>query len=53
MGSAVGLRDDGRALRGMARVSRDAVQTRRLLALAAIYDESRCGVAAETAGVTL
>ena len=40
MGSAIGLRDDfdGSALRGLARASSGGNQTRRLLALAEIYD---------------
>lgn len=55
MGAAVGLRDDfdGKALRRLARGSRDADQTRRLLALAAVYDGESRSAAAEIGGVTL
>jgi transposase len=55
MGAAVRLRRDfdGKALRALARRSRDADQTRRLLALAAIYDGANRGAAAEIGGVTL
>ncbi len=44
---------DGRALRRLARVSRDAHQTRRLLALAVIYDGGRRSEAATVGGVGL
>ena len=44
---------DGAALRRLARASKDAGQTRRLLALAAIYDGGRRGAAAEVGGVGL
>ncbi len=55
MGAAVRLRGDfdGKALRRLARASRDADQTRRLLALAAVYDGSSRSAAAEIGGVTL
>ena len=55
MGAAVGLRDDfdGKALRRLARGSKDADQTRRLLALAAVYDGESRSAAAEIGGVTL
>jgi transposase len=55
MAAAVGLRKDfdGKALRGLARCSKDANQTRRLLALAAIYDGANRSTAAEIGGVTL
>src|SRR5580704_935869 len=42
---------DGPALRRLARQSRDAGQTRRLLALAAIYDGGSRSDAARTGGV--
>ena len=53
MGRALSLRDDfgGAALRRLARASRDADQTRRLLALAVIYDGGSRGDAAMTGGV--
>jgi hypothetical protein len=40
MGAAIALRDDydGARLRALAKASRDAGQTRRLLSLAVIYD---------------
>ena len=40
MAAAIGLRDDfdGPALRKLGRLTKDAAQARRLLALAAIYD---------------
>jgi len=44
---------DGPALRRLAKGSDDANQTRRLLALAAIYDGGRRGAAAEIGGVGL
>ena len=55
MASAVLLRSDfdGAALRRLARASKDAGQTRRLLALAVIYDGGRHGAAAEVGGVGL
>lgn len=54
MGAAVKLRDDydGSKLRALARQSEDANQTRRLLALALVYDGSRRCDAAEFGGVT-
>src|ERR1700752_4788345 len=50
---AVRLREDyeARHLRALAKVSRDANQTRRLLALAAIYEGSSRGEAARIGGV--
>lgn len=55
MGSAICLRDDfdGLALRGMARSSSSANQTRRLLALAEIYDGGSRTAAARIGGVGL
>ncbi len=55
MGAAVRLRGDfdGKALRCLARASRDADQTRRLLALAAVYDGQSRSAAAEIGGVTV
>lgn len=55
MGTAVRLRDDydGEGLRRLARASGDSDQTRRLLALAAIYDGGRRTEAAKIGGVTL
>ena len=55
MTAAILLRDDfdGSALRRLARQSRDAGQTRRLLALAAIYDGGSRSDAARTGGVGL
>jgi transposase len=55
MGAAVGLRGDydGAQLRGLAKRSVDAAQTRRLLALAAIYDGGSRSVAARLGGVGL
>lgn len=55
MGAAVRLRADfdGKTLRSLARRSKDADQTRRLLALAAIYDGESRSEAAEVGGVTL
>ena len=53
MGRALALRDDfcGADLRRLARASRDADQTRRLLALAVICDGGSRGEAANTGGV--
>ena len=53
MSAALRLREDygARDLRGLAKASRDAAQTRRLLALAAIYEGTSRGVAAEMGGV--
>lgn len=53
MGRPLALREDftGSDLRRLARVSRDADQTRRLLALAVIYDGGSRGGAAKTGGV--
>lgn len=55
MGAAIGLRDDfdGPALRDLAKRSRDAAQSRRLIALAEIYDGRRRSEAARLAGVGL
>ena len=55
MGTAIGLRADYTAddLRRLATGSRDADQTRRLLALAAIYDGASRTAAARTGGVGL
>lgn len=55
MGSAISLRDDfdGSALRRLARGSRCANQTRRLLALAEIYDGGSRSSAARIGGVGL
>jgi transposase len=55
MAAAIALRGDydARRLRGLAKQSDDADQTRRLLALAAIYDGGSRGEAAELAGVGL
>lgn len=55
MSAAISLRDDfdGRTLRLLARASDDADQTRRLLALAVIYDGGRRGEAAAVGGVGL
>ena len=55
MGAAVRLRKDFTAvqLRALAKQSGDAAQTRRLLALAAIYDGSSRGEAAKIGGVGL
>ena len=44
---------DELTLRRLARASKDADQTRRLLALAAIYDGASRSAAAEIGGVTL
>src|ERR1700693_4390055 len=53
MAAAVCLREDYDAarLRGLAKRSPDAAQTRRLLALAVIYDGGSRGEAAKTGGV--
>jgi transposase len=53
MSAALRLREDygARELRVQARVSRDADQTRRLLALAAIYEGASRGAAAKIGGV--
>ena len=55
MGSRIPLRQDfdGPVLRRLAKRSKDANQTRRLLALAAIYDGARRSEAAKIGGVTL
>jgi winged helix-turn helix protein len=55
MAAAVGLRGDysAGALRAAAKRSKDGAQTRRLLALAAIYDGARRTEAAKIGGVTL
>ena len=55
MAAAIALRGnyDARQLRGLAKRSDDADQTRRLLALAAIYDGGSRGTAAELGGVGL
>ncbi len=55
MARAVKLREDfdGPTLRRLARVSRDAGQSRRLVALAEIYDGARRTGAARIGGVTL
>ena len=55
MGAAIGLRDDfdAKELRRLARLSRDADQSRRLLSLAVICDGGRRRDAARTGGVGL
>jgi transposase len=55
MAAAIGLRSDYSSdeLRGLAKASRDAKQTRRLLALASIYDGGSRTAAARTGGVGL
>ena len=55
MAAAIALRADydGAALRRLAKASKDANQTRRLLALAVIYDGGTRSDAAEVGGVTL
>jgi len=55
MAAPIALRSDfdGRGLRSLARRSKDAAQTRRLLALATIYDGASRTEAAEVGGVTL
>jgi transposase len=54
MGAAIGLRDDfdGAALRRLARTTKSANQSRRLLALAVIYDGGRRSEAAKVGSVT-
>ena len=55
MSAPIALRDDydGPMLRELAKASRDANQTRRLLCLALIYDGGRRRDAAALGGVTL
>ena len=55
MAAAVALREDYNdpALRCFAKASKDANQTRRLLALALVYDGDTRSEAAELGGVTL
>ena len=55
MVAAIGLREDYDAdgLRGLARLSKDAKQSRRLLSLAVIYDGGRRREAARTGDVSL
>ena len=55
MGSAIALRDDfdGSELRRLAKASKDAAQSRRLLALAEIYDGGARSDAARIGGVGL
>ncbi len=55
MGAAIQLRDDydGSALRRLAKASDDANQTRRLVALAVIYDGGKRRDAANIGGVRL
>jgi transposase len=55
MVAAIPLRDDfdGPMLRALAKASKDAKQTRRLLSLAVIYEGGRRGDAAALGGVTL
>ena len=55
MAAAIGLRDDcdARALRAVAKRSKDGPQARRLLALASIYDGATRTEAAKIGGVTL
>jgi transposase len=55
MSAAIPLRDDysGGQLRALARASKNANQTRHLLALAVVYDGGKRSDAAEAAGVTL
>jgi hypothetical protein len=55
MAAAIGLRSDHTAddLRRLAKASRDAKQTRRLLSLAAIYDGASRTEAARIGGVGL
>jgi len=55
MGTAIGLREDfdGAVLRRLARASKEASQTRRLLALAEIYDGGSRTAAARIGGVGL
>lgn len=53
MSACIALREDydGDALRGLARISCDACQVRRLLALAAVYDGMSRGEAAKVGGM--
>ena len=55
MSAAIPLRDDynGAQLRALAKASKDAKQTRRLLSLAVIYDGGRRSEAAALGGVGL
>ena len=55
MSAPISLREDYDApvLRGLAKASKDANQTRRLLSLAVIYDGDRRSEAADLGGVTL
>ena len=55
MGAAIELRDDfdGATLRDLAKRSRDGAQSRRLIALAEVYDGRRRSEAARLAGVGL
>ena len=55
MSAPIALRGDydGAILRGLARLSKDANQTRRLLSLALIYDGGRRSKAADLGGVSL
>ena len=55
MGAAIELRDDfdGATLRDLAKRSRDGAQSRRLIALAEVYDGQRRSEAARLAGVGL
>ena len=55
MGTAIALREDydGAALRRLAKVCKDANQTRRLLALSVVYDGGKRSDAAKVGGVTL
>jgi hypothetical protein len=55
MAAPIALREDfdGLALRGLAKKTRDADQSRRLLALAEIYDAGSRGQAARIGGVGL
>ena len=55
MGSAIALREDfdGAGLRGLAKATKDAGQSRRLLALAEIYDGGARSDAARIGGVGL
>jgi transposase len=55
MGAAIGLRRDfdAKSLRALAKKGRDAIQLRRLLALAEIYDGGSRGSAARIGGVGL
>ena len=55
MAAAISLRDDydSAGLRRLAKASKDANQTRRLLALALVYDGGKRSDAAEVGGVTL